>query len=268
MSALYDTRTEKLVACTNGAVLEIVFNNPERHNALSVEMWSAIPALLKQAEADSAVRLILFRGSGTRAFVSGADISQFKDHRATKEAVDRYEVMAENGLQSILNCDKPTIAAIRGYCFGAGVNIAASCDIRLAARTATFCVPAAKLGLGYRLTAMQNLIHLIGVAATKDLFYTARRVTTPIAHQFGLVTAWAEDEAFDPLVQTYCDQISENAPLTIRTAKRIARELTKAPDGADLQGARGWIRECFESRDYTEGRTAFMEKRKPVFTGR
>jgi enoyl-CoA hydratase/carnithine racemase len=263
----YEVATDKILVSRKGAALEITFNNPQKHNALSVDMWRAVPPLLKQAEMDPDVRIIVFCGSGSKAFVSGADISQFENERAAQEAVDRYEVMAEGALLGILGCEKPTLAAVSGFCFGAGVNVAAACDIRVAAKSSLFCVPAAKLGLGYRLTAMQNLIDVIGMAATKDILYTARRVGTMEALQMGLITAWAEDEAFGKLVEQYCTQIAENAPLTIRAAKRIARELTKPAAAADVHAAKRWITECFESMDYTEGRSAFMEKRKPVFRG-
>jgi len=172
----YVSPTERVQVRLEGAVLHIVFNNPARHNALSVDMWGAVPPLLAQAEADERVRLVVFSGAGEKAFVSGADISQFEDQRAAKEAVKHYEALAEEALMGIYRFAKPTLACIRGWCIGGGVNVAISCDIRIAAQDAVFSIPAARLGLGYRYSALKNLVDLIGVGAAKDFFFTARRI--------------------------------------------------------------------------------------------
>src|SRR4051812_35327892 len=149
-STAYQSPTDRVEAWVDATTLHIRFNNPARHNALSVDMWQAIPPLLAQAEKDDAIRLVVFSGAGEKAFVSGADISQFEDMRAAREAVKFYEAMAEEALMSIYQCAKPTLAAIRGYCIGGGVNVAISCDMRIAADDAVFSIPAARLGLGYR----------------------------------------------------------------------------------------------------------------------
>ncbi|MBU6194444.1 MAG: enoyl-CoA hydratase/isomerase family protein, partial [Burkholderiales bacterium] len=158
----YRSSTERVQVQWDGSTLHIQFNNPARHNALSVDMWEAIPPLLNQAAADERVRLIVFSGAGEKAFVSGADISQFEDQRAAQQAVARYEAMAEAALTGIERCPVPTLACIRGWCIGGGVNVAIACDIRIAAADAVFSVPAARLGLGYRYSAMKNLVDLLG----------------------------------------------------------------------------------------------------------
>ncbi|MFL6716026.1 MAG: enoyl-CoA hydratase-related protein, partial [Burkholderiaceae bacterium] len=160
-STAYQSPTDRVEVWVDATTLHIRFNNPARHNALSVDMWQAIPPLLAQAEKDDAIRLVVFSGAGEKAFVSGADISQFEDMRAAREAVKFYEAMAEEALMSIYQCAKPTLAAIRGYCFGGGVNVAISCDMRIAADDAVFSIPAARLGLGYRYSALKNLVDLI-----------------------------------------------------------------------------------------------------------
>ena len=226
-----------------------------------------VPVLLAQAEQDRRVRLVVFQGAGEKAFVSGADISQFEDMRAAREAVSRYEAMAEAALMGIYNFPKPTLACIRGYCIGGGVNVAISCDMRIAADDAVFSVPAGRLGLGYRYSAMKNLVDLIGPGAAKDLFFTARRIDAAEAHRLGLVSRVAPVAALPELLGEYTRALAENAPLTIQAAKFITREVLKASPEADLARCQELIRGCFDSADYTEGRKAFMEKRKPVFKG-
>ena len=264
----YTSSTERVEVWTEAATLHIRFNNPARHNALSVDMWEAVPPLLAQAELDDAIRLVVFSGAGEKAFVSGADITQFEDMRAAKEAVKYYEAMAEESLMSIYNCRKPTLALIRGYCIGGGVNVAISCDIRLASTDSVFSIPAARLGLGYRYSALKNLVNLIGVGAAKDLFFTARRIDAAEAKTLGLVTRLAEPAELAALLAQYTGAMAENAPITVQAGKAIMAEILKPSSDLDMALCQEQIRQCFESEDYAEGRKAFMEKRKPVFKGR
>jgi enoyl-CoA hydratase/carnithine racemase len=264
----YVSPTDRVLVRLDGRALHIVFNNPARHNALSVDMWGAVPALLARAEADERVRLIVFSGAGEKAFVSGADISQFEDQRAAQEAVKHYEALAEDALMAIQRCSKPTLACIRGWCIGGGVNVAIACDIRIAASDAVFAIPAARLGLGYRYSALKNLVDLIGVGPAKDLFYTARRIDAAEALRLGLITRSCAVEQLPALLAEYTTSIGENAPLTIAAAKQIMGEILKPSPELDAERCRQLILACFESEDYTEGRRAFMEKRKPQFRGR
>ncbi|MGJ7498189.1 enoyl-CoA hydratase [Variovorax sp. RT4R15] len=264
----YESTTGRVQTWLDASTLHIRFNNPARHNALSVDMWEAVPPLLRIAAADERVRLVVFSGAGDKAFVSGADITQFEDMRAAREAVTRYEAMAEEALMSIHDFAKPTLACIRGYCIGGGVNVAISCDIRIASSNSVFAIPAARLGLGYRFTAMKNLVDLIGPGAAKDLFFTARRIGTDEAKALGLISRIAPPEGLEALLSEYTGAVAENAPLTIAAAKAIVREILKPSPELDSALCTSLIRGCFDSADYTEGRTAFMQKRKPVFTGR
>jgi enoyl-CoA hydratase len=264
----YTSSTERVQAWLDGRTLHIRFNNPARHNALSVDMWEAVPPLLDLARDDDRVRLVAFSGAGEKAFVSGADISQFEDMRAAREAVAYYEKMAETTLMGIYDFPKPTLAAIRGYCIGGGVNVAISCDIRIAATDSIFSIPAARLGLGYRYSAMKNLVDLVGPGAAQDLFFTARRIDAAEAKALGLVSRTAAPEALEALLAEYSASIAENAPLTVMAGKAITREILKPSPELDRERCTALIRGCFESADYAEGRTAFMQKRKPVFTGR
>jgi len=264
----YTSGTERVESWLDATTLHIRFNNPARHNALSVDMWEAVPPLLALAQHDDRVRLVVFSGAGEKAFVSGADISQFEDMRAAKEAVTRYEAMAESALMSIHDFPKPTLACIRGWCIGGGVNVAISCDIRIASDDAVFAIPAARLGLGYRYSAMKNLVDLIGPGAAKDLFFTARRIDAAEARSLGLISRIAASADLDKLLAQYTSALADNAPLTVAAGKAITREILKPSPELDMALCTSLIRGCFESADYTEGRTAFMQKRKPVFTGR
>ena len=268
MTIDYQSPTERVQCWLDAAVLHIRFNNVARHNALSVDMWEALPPLLARAETDERVRLVVFSGAGEKAFVSGADISQFEDMRAAREAVTRYEQMAENALMGILNFSKPTLASIRGFCIGGGVNVAISCDLRLASTDSVFSIPAARLGLGYRYSAMKNLVDLIGPGAAKDLFFTGRKIDALEAKQMGLLTRVCEPDQLPTLLAEYTGAISVNAPLTMLTAKAITAEILKPSPQLDMEKCQAMIRACFDSADYAEGRKAFMEKRKPVFTGK
>jgi len=264
----YQSPTDRVQAWAEGPTLHIRFNNPARHNALSVDMWQAIPPLLRQAEADAAIRLVVFSGAGGKSFVSGADISQFEDMRAAREAVKQYEAMAEEALIAIYHCTRPTLACIRGWCIGGGVNVAISCDLRLASDDSTFAIPAARLGLGYRFSALKNLVDLVGVGAAKDLFFTARRIDAAEAKALGLVTRVCAADALDALLQEYTQALAQNAPLTVHAGKRIIQEILKPDADLDRELCQQLIRGCFDSEDYAEGRRAFMDKRQPAFKGK
>ncbi len=264
----YTSPTERVLTWLDGTTLHIQFNNPARHNALSVDMWEAVPQLLSLAQSDDRVRLVVFSGAGEKAFVSGADISQFEDMRAAREAVTRYEAMAEDALTSIQDFPKPTLSCINGYCIGGGVNVAIACDMRIASDNSVFSIPAARLGLGYRYSAMKNLVNLIGPGAAKDLFFTARRIDAAEAKALGLISRVSTAQALPALLEEYTSALANNAPLTIAAAKAITAEILKPSPDVDMDRCTSLIRGCFESQDYAEGRSAFMEKRKPVFVGK
>jgi enoyl-CoA hydratase/carnithine racemase len=263
----YKAGTERVKTWLDAQVLHIRFNNPEKHNALSVDMWEAIPPLLEKAAADNDVRMVVLSGEGGKSFVSGADISQFEDMRAAKEAVKKYEALAEAALQGIYEFPKPTLAYIRGYCIGGGLNVAISCDLRIATSNSVFSIPATRLGLGYRYSAMKNLTDLVGPGFAKDIFFTGRRLDSAEALRIGLINRVSEPDGLDAVLAEYTSAICTGAPLTIKAGKRIIRDVLKTDD-ADMELARALILECFESEDYAEGRRAFMEKRKPVFKGK
>ncbi len=258
--------TERLLVRKEGAVGWITFNNPERRNAVSVDMWEAIPHALAGFDADPEVRLVVLAGAGDKAFVSGADISQFEKERSGPEAVQRYEELAEGAQAKLQEFEKPLLAMVRGYCLGAGLNIAAICDLRIAAEDARFGIPAARMGLGYRASSMKNLVDLVGVPNAKEIMITARQLTAAEAKQMGLVHHVVPVPELESFTKKFMEDIAANAPLTMRAAKRIIREVARRD--YDAAKCRAWVKECFDSEDYREGRKAFMEKRKPVFKGK
>jgi enoyl-CoA hydratase/carnithine racemase len=257
-----------MVARKEGATGWLIFDNPARRNAVSLSMWQAISGMLEDFGADPQVRVVVLAGAGDKAFVSGADISQFESQRSGPEAVQRYEEIAEGAQLRLHSFDKPTVAMIRGYCLGAGVNIANACDLRIAADDARIGIPAAKLGLGYRVSSTRNLVDVAGAANAREMLLTGRQYSAAEAKEMGLVHQVVEASALEPFTREYCEKLAGNAPLTMRTAKRIIRELSASPKEFDLAQAKAWVKECFDSADYAEGRKAFMEKRKPLFTGK
>ncbi|HEX9432721.1 MAG TPA: enoyl-CoA hydratase [Burkholderiales bacterium] len=258
--------TERIIARKDGAIGWLIFNNPERRNAVSLDMWQAIPGVLGDFGADDAIRVVVLAGAGDKAFVSGADISQFEKQRSTAETVAHYDEIGEKAQTALKNFDKPVIAMIRGYCIGGGLNIANLCDLRIAADDARLGIPAAKMGLGYRASSMKNLVDVVGKAAALEIMITARQFSADEARHMGLVHKVVPVAALEKATREYCDMIAANAPLTMRSAKRIIREVAR--NDYDAAACSAWVKECFDSDDYREGRRAFMEKRKPVFKGR
>ena len=260
--------TSKMLAEKDGAIGRLIFNNPARHNAVSLEMWQGVAQIMAEFEADDAIRVIVLSGAGGKAFVSGADISEFKEKRSNEEAAAEYAKISEAARVKLQETLKPTIAMIRGYCIGGGLATALACDLRIAAVGSRFGIPAAKLGLGYAYDGIAKLIGVVGPAFAREIFYTARQFTAEEALQMGLVNRVVPSDELEGYVKTYCDTIAANAPLTIRAAKQIVREALKDESKRDMELCRRVVAECFASEDYAEGRTAFMEKRRPVFKGR
>src|SRR3989454_2831758 len=231
-------------------------------------MWEAMPKALERFEEDPEVRVIVLKGEGDKAFVSGADVSQYEKQRSSAEGIQYYEEIAGRVAERLQSCDKVIIAMIRGYCLGAGVNIALCCDLRIAAEDARLGIPAAKLGLGYRAASLKNLVDVVGPAYAREVLITGRHFSAGEAKTMGLVHRVAPVAELESLALEYCAMISENAPLTIRASKRTVRELLKFNPAFDAQACDALVKQCFESQDYIEGRRAFMEKRKPVFQGK
>lgn len=261
------SNTDKMLARREGRVGYVIYNNPERRNAVSLEMWEAAIRILDDFRGDKNIGVVVVTGAGGKAFVSGADISRFEQERSGEEAVARYNATVERSYAAFYEFPKPTIAMIRGYCVGGGVGLATCCDLRICSEGSKFAVPAAKLGLGYGYPGLKRLVDIVGPSFAKEIFYTARQFTAAEALAMGLVNRVVPDEELEKFVKDYADMIAENAPLTIRAVKAVISEMMKDESQRDLKRAQAAVDACFRSRDYEEGRKAFMEKRKPVFTG-
>jgi enoyl-CoA hydratase/carnithine racemase len=258
---------DKILARVEGRVARLIFNNPERLNAVSLQMWETVANVLAEFAEDERVRAVVLSGSGDKAFVSGADISRFEDERGSEQAVARYSAAVERAYAAVHDFPKPTIAMVRGYCMGGGLGLAVSCDIRIASETARFAMPAAKLGLGYDLAGMRRFVEVLGPSFTKEMFFTARQYDASEARYMGLVNRVVPDTETEAYVRDYANAIGANAPLTIGSVKFIVGELLKDESARDSDRCRMLVQRCFASRDYQEGRRAFMEKRAPEFTG-
>jgi enoyl-CoA hydratase/carnithine racemase len=260
--------TDKMIGTKADGIGWLVFNNPERHNAVSLEMWEAARRIIDDFVADESVRVIVVRGEGGRAFVSGADISKFDDERAAADAVQRYDDATEGAYTAVRASPKPTIAMIQGYCIGGGMNLAVCCDLRICNEGAKFAIPAAKLGLGYGYSRVKRLLDVTSAPFAREIFFTARQFTAAEAAGMGLVNRVLPDGELATYVTDTARQIAANAPLTIKALKTVIAEALKDPAERNLAAADQLVADCFTSQDYAEGRQAFKEKRKPVFTGR
>jgi enoyl-CoA hydratase/carnithine racemase len=262
------TKTDKMLSHKEGGVGYVIFNNPERHNAVSLEMWAATTDILESFRNDPEVRVVVVTGAGGKAFVSGADISKFESERSSMEAVKHYNVTVGKANQTIAEFPKPTIAMIKGYCIGGGLGLALCCDMRIASDNSKFGVPAAKLGLGYAYPGLKRLVDVVGPAFAKEIFYTGRQFDVAEALAMGLINRSVKPDELEGFVKNYADTIAGNAPLTLKAVKFIVSETVKDESQRDLARCNQLVENCFTSQDYIEGRTAFMEKRKPVFTGK
>jgi enoyl-CoA hydratase len=266
--AHYDTGTDKLLLAVDDGIALVTFNNPEKRNALSVEIRTALPGLLRYLQDDRDVRVVVITGAGDRAFVSGADISEFGDRRTTPEARAEYDRSAAASGEAWAALEKPIIAMIRGFCIGGGLLTALQADIRIASDDAQFGVPAARLGLGYGYGGVAALMAVVGPAFAAEILFSARRLSAAEALQCGLVNRVVPVADLEGAVMTLARAITENAPLTVAACKAAIHEAGRSPDRRDFDRVAKMVEACFLSEDYREGQQAFAEKRRPNFTGR
>jgi enoyl-CoA hydratase/carnithine racemase len=258
----------KMLATRQGGIGIVTFNQPEKHNAISVEMWQGLADILDKFDADDGVRVVVLTGAGSRAFVSGADISQFEAQRSNADAQQTYDRQTADGRDKLGAFRKPTIAMIRGYCIGGGLAIAMQTDLRIASSDSQFGIPAAKLGIAYGFVGLRNLVSLVGPAHARMLMYTAERIGADEARQIGLINRVVAPEALESVVFEIANQIAANAPLSVAASKIAIDQVLLDPGERDLVALDRATAACFDSADYSEGRAAFREKRKPNFQGR
>lgn len=261
-AAVADLRLE-----IDGAIAWIVADNQERMNAYTAGMWAKIPECVQAAESDSAVRVIVLRGAGSRAFSAGADISEFEKSRTGDEALT-YDRLNHEAFSALSAASKPVIAMIHGFCLGGGLGIAACADIRIADQKSQFSIPAAKLGLGYNPRWVPALLALAPPAFVKEMIFTGRRLSADEALRIGLINRLVETDSLEISVRSLAQEIAANAPLTVKAAKLTIDELVRRPETPDTKLLDAAVAACFASADYAEGRRAFLEKRKPQFEGR
>ena len=259
--------TDKIISRREAGVGHVVFNNPDKRNAVSLDMWQAVEGALDRFAADEEIRVVVLSGAGGKAFVSGADVSKFAEERSGAEAVAHYNATTARIYAKLHTFAKPTIAQITGSCVGGGVALAVCCDLRICGQSSRFGIPAAKLGLGYGFAGLQRLVDLIGPAFAKEMFFTARLFSAAEAYEMGLVNRVVPDDQVEGYVADYARTISGNAPLTVGAVKAVVGEVLKDPAERDLARCERLVQACFASRDYVEGRQAFLEKRPPRFIG-
>jgi len=259
--------TDKMLAEKADGIGLMTFNNPARRNATSLEMWEAIDVILKDFEADDSVRVIVMKGAGGKAFVAGADISEFKEKRNDAEAAERYAKASDGAKHLLANLKKPLIATINGFCLGGGLAVAMSADMRFAAEDAQFGVPAGRLGIAYNFDSLRRLVQLVGPALANEIMFTARRLNAEEALRIGLINRVIPVNELDATVREIAKTIGKNAPLSVNASKVTIKEVLKDESQRNMDMLAQISEECFNSADYKEGRQAFMEKREPVFTG-
>jgi enoyl-CoA hydratase len=260
--------TDKILSEVTNGIGWIIYNNPERRNAVSLAMAEKVTQIISDHSENEAVRVVVIRGEGGKSFVAGQDISEFEELRSTPDGIKRYERITNGMYDGVRHCPKPVIAMIEGYCMGGGMALACACDIRICSDNSVFAIPAGRLGISYRPNFTRWILETVGGPTTKEILFTARRYDAVEALQIGLVNRVTLVDELDHYVREYANSIAENAPLSIRASKRITNTVANSASEWDHDAMQEFIDACSNSDDYTEGRRAFMEKRNPNFKGK
>ena len=257
-----------MLSAVDDGVGLIIFNQPAKRNAMSVDMWDGLTQILDEFQEDSAVRVVILTGAGHKAFVSGADISQFEKQRSNADAQVEYDRLTSAGRAKLAAFPKPVIARIRGFCLGGGLGIAMQADLRIAAEDSEFGIPAARLGIAYGFDMVRKLVDLVGPAHARMILYTGSRFDAAEAQRIGLINRMVSEVDLSDVVIDLARTIADNAPLSIAASKVSVSNVAKDSGDRDVEEMQRMMAACFNSADYREGRTAFMEKRPPKFQGR
>ena len=259
--------TGKILSEVKDGIGWIIYNNPERRNAVSLSMAAKVAKIISDHIKNDDVRVVIIRGEGGKSFVAGQDISEFEKLRSTRGGVERYERITNSMYDGVRHCPKPVIAMIDGYCMGGGVALACACDIRICSENSVFAVPAGRLGIGYRPNFTRWVVETVGFSTTKEILFTARRYNATEALQIGLVNRVVSVSELTVYVTEYANTIVENAPISVHASKSIVNTVVNSPSEWDLEEMQKLVDACSNSDDYVEGRRAFMEKRTPKFKG-
>ncbi len=258
---------EPILLTTTGSVATLTLNRPDKANALSLDMWRAIPDLVQTVTGDQDVKVLVVRGAGDRVFSAGADIQEFKEVFATPESAAAYNTAVRAGQQALADCPKPVLAMVYGPCVGGGCGVALSCDLRFAADTARFGITPAKLGLAYSFADTRQLVDIVGPARAKDILFSGRLVAATEAMTLGLVDRVVPTAQLADAVTAYTDQLCSVSQYSLRTAKATINAIARGADVAtpDLVEQ---FEASFQGQDFREGYRAFLDKRPPSFSFR
>jgi enoyl-CoA hydratase/carnithine racemase len=262
------SKTDSIQVEIDDGIGWLTLNQPERHNAISRDMWLGMAEAIEGFQRSDAVRVVVLRGAGGKAFAAGADITEFDALNASAEQSVEYRAPHKRGMETLCNLDKPVIAMIQGYCIGAGLAVALTADVRFATPGSRFAIPAAKLGLGYEYDGVATLARLVGPSVARDILFSGRQLDAAEALAVGLINAVESDDTLLARTRAYAEVLARNAPLTIRASKAAMRHYERTSQAAATEEVDRLTAQCYDSRDYAEGRRAFAEKRRPRFEGR
>jgi enoyl-CoA hydratase/carnithine racemase len=259
--------TDRILTRKDGAIGQIIFNNPDKLNAISLDMWEGMGKAVDLFEADPEIRVIVVSGAGGKSFVAGADVSKYEEERMGENAQEHYAQTGERSLSALYNSSKVTVAAIDGWCIGGGISVAVSCDLRYCSEKSKFGQPAMRYGIGYRYKSLRRLVEIVGIPAAKDMLIGGLQFDAQEAYAKGLVGRILPEAEFQAFIDKTVGQIAVGAPLTAQQVKFTLNTIAKDPADRDLDRCEQMFQTCYASADYKEGIRAFAEKRKPVFTG-
>jgi len=265
---LGDLKSGLVRAETQGPIGWLIWDNPAKLNALSPGMSEDALCVIEAYAADPAIKVVIMRGSGRKAFISGGDISSFDKTRANAEIARQSRAIPAKLRQAMLDLEKPLIAMIYGYCFGGGLGMALNADLRFASTDSQFAVPAAVRGVAYAPSGLQQLVDLVGPSIAKDIMFSARRLKSDEALRVGLINRVTDAEELEALTIEYAETLARNAPLSIRASKFFINQLGLPEEQRNQPRIAAMIDEAENSEDFKEATRSFMEKRKPVFQGR